>query len=185
MRCRLADVLLLAAIAAWAQQPRYNIGRPASQAEVAAWDIAIGPAGKELPPGRGTAAEGARIYSRRCETCHGAAGQRGKFDALAGGSGTLSTAQPVRTVGSYWPYATTVWDYINRATPQGNIGSLSHDEVYALTAYILNLNGIIGTDEAMDAATLPKIRMPNRDGFTPDARPDWTERRTRSTRTKK
>jgi cytochrome c len=175
MRCPPAELLLVAAIVVSAQQPRYNIGRPAPQAEISRWDLAISPGGNELPPGRGTAAEGARIYSRKCESCHGPAGRGGKFDPLAGGAGTLATAQPVRTVGSYWPYATTLWDYINRATPQGDIGSLNNDEVYALTAYILSLNGIIGADEAMDSRSLPKVRMPNRDGFTSDTRPDWAE----------
>jgi cytochrome c len=143
MRWLPAEVAMLASMVLSAHPSRHNIGRPASDAEISAWDIAVGPTGKELPPGRGIAAEGARIYSRKCESCHGTAGKGGRFDPLAGGAGTLATAQPVKTIGSYWPYATTVWDYINRATPQDDFGSLSRDEVYALTAYILNLNGII------------------------------------------
>lgn len=156
-----------------AQQSPYGIGRPARKAEVSAWDIAIGPEGKELPPGSGIAVEGAVIYARKCARCHGEAGRGGAFDVLVGGEGTLTTSQPVKTIGSFWPYATTVWDYINRAEPQGAIGSLTANEVYALTAYLLALNKIINWTEIMNSKTLPKVRMPNRDGFVRDIRPDW------------
>lgn len=179
MRWRRLGVPLCAAVVLFAQDTRYGIGRPASESELAAWDIAIGPEGKELPIGRGTAAEGAPIYAQKCASCHGARGVGGPFDVLAGGRGTLSTAQPLKTIGSFWPYATTVWDYVNRATPQGAIGTLDRNEVYALTAYLLNINGIIRDDEVMNAKTLPSVRMPNRTGFVPDVRPDWTDRASR------
>jgi cytochrome c len=133
----------------------------------------VGPQGKELPPGRGTAREGASIYAQKCAACHGATGTEGPADRLVGGQGTLAGDRPVRTVGSYWPYATTVWDYINRAMPVNNPGSLTPNEVYALTAFILSRNGIVQETEVMDRESLPKVRMPNRDGFVPDARPDW------------
>jgi cytochrome c len=119
-------ILFCASAILMAQQVPYGIGRTATHAELSAWDIAVGPKGKELPSGQGSAIEGGRIYVQKCQHCHGVAGAGGKFDPLAGGGGTLATKQPLKTVGSYWPYATTVWDYINRATPQGNIGSLSH-----------------------------------------------------------
>lgn len=163
-------VLSLAAITA--QSPTYGVGRPPTPDEIKAWDIAISPDGKELPPGRGTAADGKAPYDRRCATCHGPTGKEGPNDLLAGGRGTLATTKPLKTVGSFWPYATTVWDYINRAMPYDLPGTLSADEVYAITAYVLYLNGIIGERNVIDRSTLPKIRMPNRDGFVPDDRPD-------------
>ena len=142
--------------ALFAQQTKYGIGRPPSGAEVSAWDIAIGPAGNELPAGSGSAKQGASIYRAKCASCHGEAGRGARYDALAGGWGTLATKEPEKTIGSFWPYATTVWDYINRAEPQGEIGSLTANEVYALTAYLLNLNRIIGETEVMTRATLPE-----------------------------
>jgi cytochrome c len=169
-------VLGCAAAALFAQESRYGFGRPASQTEISAWDIAISPDGKELPPGPGgTASEGAAIYAKRCATCHGEAGRGGRSDALAGGKGTLATGRPVKTVGSFWPYATTIWDYINRAMPLNAIGSLSAHEVYAVTAYLLAINGIIGEADVMNSITLSKVRMPNRNGFIRDVRPDWNE----------
>jgi cytochrome c len=156
-----------------AQSPNYGVGRAPSAEEVRAYDTSVGPQGKELPPGRGTAREGASIYAQKCAACHGATGTEGPADRLVGGQGTLAGDRPVRTVGSYWPYATTVWDYINRAMPVNNPGSLTPNEVYALTAFILSRNGIVQETEVMDRESLPKVRMPNRDGFVPDARPDW------------
>jgi len=156
-----------------AQSPTYGLGRTPSADEIRPYDIAIGPAGRELPQGRGTAREGAAIYAQKCASCHGATGTEGPFDRLVGGQGTLNTERPVKTVGSYWPYATTIWDYIRRAMPVDNPGSLTPDEVYALTAFLLFRNGIVEESAVMDRESLPKVRMPNRDGFIPDTRPDW------------
>ena len=112
------------------------------------------------------------MYANRCAKCHGAKGEGRDSVALAGGHGTLKAPKPLRTVGSYWPYATTIWDYVNRAMPLDHPGTLTHNQVYALTAWILWMNGIIGETDVLDAKTLPQVKMPNRDGFVPDARPD-------------
>ncbi len=156
---------LLAPVASSAAPEGPRLGVPASADEVAAWDISIPPDGTGLPAGSGTALEGARIYAAKCSSCHGEAGAGKPNDALAGGSGTLATASPVRTVGSYWPYATTLFDYIRRAMPYFQPQSLTGDELYALTAYILHVNGIVGEDATMDAKSLPRVVMPNRDNF--------------------
>jgi cytochrome c len=161
--------LVLGAAAAHAEGP--NLGRAATPDEIAAWDISVGPDGAGLPPGRGTPKEGEAVYAAKCIACHGEKGAGKPNDALAGGIGTLAgEAPPVKTVGSFWPYATTLFDYVRRAMPYPEPKSLSDAEVYAVAAYILHLNGIIGADDAMDAETLPKVRMPNRDGFVPFAR---------------
>jgi len=159
---------LTASIAAWAQAPSYNVGRSPTKEEIRAWDISIGPDGRELPPGSGTAKQGAAIYAKKCAACHGPTGEGSQLAPhLLGGKGTLTTLQPVRTIGSYWPFATTIWDYINRAMPQGQGGSLSANEVYALTAFVLFRNSIVGETDVVDAKSLPKVRMPNRNGFIP------------------
>ncbi|MGH9347294.1 MAG: c-type cytochrome [Vicinamibacterales bacterium] len=132
----------------------------------------IPPSGAGLPSGSGTAEKGKAIYAAQCARCHGATGREGPEDVLAGGIGSLATARPLKTVGSYWPYATTVWDYINRSMPFDRPGMLTPDDVYAVVAYVLQLNGIVSAADVLDANTLPKIRMPNRDGFIPDTRPD-------------
>ena len=155
-----------------AQLPTYGLGRSPTAEEIKAWDVTIPPDGKGLPPGSGTAAQGEPIYARRCASCHGERGENPKYDLLVGGRGTLNTDKPVKTVGSYWPFATTLWSYINRAQPFDEPGSLTHQQVYAVTAYLLYLNGIIGELEVIDARTLPAVQMPNRDGFVPDSRPD-------------
>jgi mono/diheme cytochrome c family protein len=142
-----------------------NLGRPATTAQIAGWDISVGPDGSGLPPGGGTAAKGAVVYEQKCQACHGAKGAGQPNDRLVGGQGTLASKTPVRTIGSYWPYATTVFDYVRRAMPYLQPQSLSDDEVYAVTAYLLNLNGIIGDTDEMNARTLPKVMMPNRDNF--------------------
>jgi mono/diheme cytochrome c family protein len=142
-----------------------NLGVPATAAQVAGWDVSIGPDGAGLPPGSGTAAQGAAIYAAKCVACHGEKGAGKPNDPLVGGQGTIATPNAVRTVGSYWPYATTLFDYIRRAMPVVAPQSLSNDEVYALTAYLLALNGVIDEGAAMNAATLPKVAMPNRDNF--------------------
>src|SRR5215472_14834459 len=142
-----------------------NLGREATPAQVAGWDISVGPDGVGLPPGSGTPAKGAIVYEQKCQACHGIKGAGQPNDRLVGGQGTLASKTPVRTIGSYWPYATTVFDYVRRAMPYLQPQSLSDDEVYAVTAYLLNLNGIIGDTDEMNARTLPKVTMPNRSGF--------------------
>jgi len=150
----------------------YGLGRAPTAAEIHAWDIDIGPDGAGLPPGHGSVAEGQKIYAERCAACHGEKGVGGLADRLAGGFGTLAMNKPVRTVGSYWPYATTVFDFVRRAMPFNAPQSLSADEVYAVSAYVLYLNGVVSESAVLDAKSLPAIRMPNRDGFTSDPRPD-------------
>jgi S-disulfanyl-L-cysteine oxidoreductase SoxD len=142
-----------------------NLGRIASAAEIATIDISIPPSGAGLPPGRGTARAGAAVYAAKCAACHGAKGEGKPADALVGGIGSLASKSPVRTVGSFWPYATTLFDYTRRSMPINAPMSLSNDEVYALTAHMLALNGIIGEDVELNAQSLPKIPMPNRNGF--------------------
>jgi len=132
---------------------------------VAAWDVSVPPDGTGLPPGRGTSAQGAIVYEQKCQNCHGERGAGQPNDRLVGGHGTLASKTPVRTVGSYWPYATTLFDYVRRAMPYTQSHSLSDDEVYAVTAYLLLLNGIIGESDVMNAETLPKVKMPNRHNF--------------------
>jgi cytochrome c len=132
------------------------------------WDIDVRPDGTGLPQGSGTAAHGKDVYAQNCEACHGPNGQGGLKDRLVGGLGTLATDKPVKTVGSYWPYATTLFDYIRRAMPYPTPGALSTDDTYAVAAYILNLNGLLPDDGKLDNDSLPKIKMPNRDGFLAD-----------------
>jgi cytochrome c len=163
---------LLAVGALCGQSPKYGLGRTPPPEEIRRWDISISPDGTGLPEGRGTAAQAKEVYANRCSKCHGAKGEGRDSVPLAGGQGTLKNPKPLRTVGSYWPYATTIWDYVNRAMPFNNPGMLTHDQVYAVTAYILFLNGIISENDVIDAHTLPKIRMPNRGGFVADPRPD-------------
>jgi mono/diheme cytochrome c family protein len=160
----IAAVSLACASAAAAQEgPR--LGVPATPEQVAGWDISIGPDGAGLPPGSGTAAAGKAVYDAKCVACHGADGAGQPNDRLVGGEGTLREAAPIRTIGSYWPYATTVFDYIRRAMPYVSPHSLTADETYAVTAYLLASNGVIGEGDVMDSTTLPKVVMPNRDGF--------------------
>jgi S-disulfanyl-L-cysteine oxidoreductase SoxD len=143
-------------------------GTPVSAEEIARFDISIPPSGAGLPKGGGNARQGLQVYEQKCMACHGAKGTGKPADALVGGIGSLATARPVRTVGSYWPYATTLFDYVRRAMPLTNPLSLSDDEVYAVSAYVLFLNGIVGEDAVMNAQTLPQVKMPNRDGFVSD-----------------
>lgn len=158
------------------------VGRAPTPDEVRAWDISVAPDGTGLPEGRGTAATGREIYSNRCARCHGAKGEGRDSVPLAGGQGTLKNPKPLRTVGSYWPYATTIFDYINRAMPFNKPGTLTHDQVYAVTAYILYLNGIVAENAEINARTLPQVQMPNRNGFVPDPRPDTGPRKKPVTR---
>jgi cytochrome c len=146
----------------------FDFGRPATPEEIKLWDIDVTPDGKGLPVGGGTVAQGKQVFADNCAACHGDNGQGGIKDRLAGGQGTLASSAPVKTVGSFWPYATTLYDYIHRAMPYPTPGSLSTDDTYAVTAYILSLNGIVSADGKVDKDSLPKIKMPNRDGFIPD-----------------
>ena len=183
VRERRARVMLVAALIAgaarwsaglpaFAQSPTYGVGRPPTAEDLRAIDIDVLPDGRGLPPGSGTAAAGKEVYTRRCETCHGPTGTEGPQDVLAGGQGSLATERPQKTVGSYWPFATTLWDYINRAMPFDRPGTMTPDEVYAATAYVLFLNGLVKPDAVLDRTTLPQVRMPNRNGFVSDPRPD-------------
>ena len=150
----------------------YGIGRPATEEDIRAWNIDVSPTGEGLPPGQGTVKQGAQVYAGKCAACHGPTGIEGPKDRLVGGQNTLATPKPVRTVGSYWPYATTLYDYINRAMPFNAPQSLTPDEVYSVIAWLLFQNQIIAEDAVINAQTLPKIEMPNRNGFVPDPRPD-------------
>ena len=150
-----------------------HLGRAATTSDIAAVGISAGWDGTGLPPGRATARDGRPLYDSNCASCHGRRGEgSGSYPALAGGRGTLKSAEPILTIGSYWPYATTVWDYINRAMPYQSPGTLTSQQVYALTAYLLYLNKIVTERQIIDQKTLPRIRMPNRKGFTADPRPD-------------
>jgi S-disulfanyl-L-cysteine oxidoreductase SoxD len=143
-----------------------HLGQPISPADAAAWDISIGPDGVGLPSGSGTPAQGAVIFAEKCAACHGDKGE-GKTNARLVGGQITGNAPVVKTVGSYWPYATTLFDFTRRAMPWTAPKSLTNDEVYAVTAHVLRLNGIIGDNDVMDAKTLPLVKMPNRDGFIP------------------
>jgi cytochrome c len=158
-----AVVLALGAAAAHADGP--NLGRPAAPDEIAAWDTSIMPDGAGLPAGSGTAGQGASIYAQKCAACHGDNGKGGISSALIAKGPITSINAAEKTIGNFWPYATTLFDYIRRAMPWQQPKSLTSDEVYALTAYILVLNKVIGENEPMNATTLPQVRMPNRDGF--------------------
>ena len=161
----------------FAQSPAFGLGHAPTPEHLRAVDIEVLPDGRGLAAGSGTAASGKDVYTRRCETCHGPTGKEGPQDVLVGGRGSLNTATPLKTVGSYWPYATTLWDYIRRAMPFDHPGTLMNDEIYGATAYLLFLNGIVGEHDVLDQTTLPKIRMPNRDGFVADPRPDIPARK--------
>lgn len=165
----LALVLVVGGCASTAMSPGApegpNLGSAATPAQIAGWDISVGPDGIGLPPGKGTSATGAIVYEQKCQACHGAKGAGQPNDRLVGGQGTLASKAPVRTIGSYWPYSTTIFDYVRRAMPYIQPQSLSDDEVYAVTAYLLHLNGIIGETDEMNAQTLPKVKMPNQASF--------------------
>lgn len=166
---RLAAWLLAAAAAvggsAAAADATPRLGRAVSPAEAARWDLNVFPDGRGLPLGRGTAVEGAALFARHCAACHGTGGLGASAEEVAGGSEPLTSATPDKTIGLYWPYATTIFDFVRRAKPMGAPGSLSADEVYALTAWLLFANGVVGERDEMNATALPRVRMPNRDGF--------------------
>ncbi len=163
----------LVAMPAVAEVGEYGIGQPATAEEIAGWDIDIRPDGKGLPPGSGSVEDGEMLYEEKCASCHGSFGEGvGRYPVLAGGEGTLTDERPDRTIGSYWPYASTVWDYIHRAMPFPQPQSLTDDEVYAITAYVLNLNDLVDDDFVLTQDNLASIEMPNKDGFFFDDRPD-------------
>jgi cytochrome c len=175
---------MLLTAAAWgtamghAQTPYGNVGRAPTAEEIRAWDIAISPTGRELPPGRGTAVEGAAIFKGKCAACHGANGEGTDLaPRVIGGelkvNEGLHIGQPELHPGSAWPFATIFWDYINRAMPWGQGGSLKPDEVYALAAFLLFKNGIIKEAEVMAARSLPQVVMPNRNGYVPPSLGTW------------
>lgn len=159
----LAAALFFLVCHVYAETP--NLGVPASGELVNELDITVLPNGDGLPPGSGNAVVGEKLYMQHCLACHGESGQGGLNNNLVGGHGSLSSNKPAKTVGSFWPYSTTIFDYIRRAMPYTIPGSLGNDDVYALTAYILYLNGIIREKEEMNARTLPEVAMPNRDNF--------------------
>ena len=150
----------------------YGLGRTATEEEIRAWNIDITPKGEGLPPGQGTVAQGAQVYAAKCAACHGPTGAEGPKDRLVGGQGTLATPKPVRTIGSYWPYATTLYDYIYRAMPFDAPQSLTSEETYSVIAWLLFQNQIIAENTVIDAQSLPKVKKPNRNGFILDPRPD-------------
>ncbi len=168
MRCSaaLAALVVLAGAAA-AEPQRPGFGRPATPQELEAADIDVRADGAGLPPGRGSVEDGAALFSSACAACHGERGEKPLIPALrlTGGRGTLATPGAVQTVGSYWPYATTLFDYIRRAMPFNAPESLTPDQVYAVTAFLLRLNGIVPDGTVLDAGTLPRVQMPNRNGF--------------------
>jgi cytochrome c len=165
-------VLALACVTPTRAQSPYGIGRAATPAEIAGWNIDVDRDGNNLPPGNGSVSHGGDVFEQQCAACHGAKDEGGVGDRLVGGRGTLATPNPVRSVGSYWPYAPTLFDYIRRAMPQNAPQSLGNDDVYAVSAYILNLNGLLPADATLDARTLRAIKMPNRSMFVGDSRPD-------------
>src|SRR3981081_3629 len=164
-----AAVVGIGSSAAVADSP--NLGGVAAPEEIASWDISVGPDGAGLPVGSGTPKQGEAVYAAKCGACHGEKGAGKPNDPLVGGRGTLASGQdPIKTIGSFWPYATTIFDYVRRAMPLNESKTLTNDEVYAVTAYLLYLNGIIGESAALDAQTLPRVKMPNSDGFVPFSR---------------
>ena len=166
-RAALAAVLAIACLSTALAAPlQYGFGKPATPREIAGWDIDVRPDGAGLPAGRGSVAQGQVVYDEKCASCHGTFGESNSYLQIAGGVGSLGTDQPVRTTGSKLNYATTLWDYINRAMPFNAPQTLTPDEVYALTAYVLNLNDILPADAVLDQLKLLAVKMPNRDGFS-------------------
>lgn len=178
LRFLLPAMMLAPCVAGWAQSPTYGVGKTPTEEEIRAWDISISPTGKELPPGSGTAKQGAAIYAQKCVVCHGATGSEGPAPMLIKRQNPPANPGPCvapcirdnNVMAVHAPYATVIWDYINRGMPFKQEGSLKPDEVYALTAFILFRNGVIGEDDVLDAQSLPQVKMPNRDGA---AIPNW------------
>jgi len=142
-----------------------NLGRPLTPEEIRKIDITVTPDGRGLPSGSGSVSAGAAVYAKSCQSCHGAQGAGKPQDQLTGGVGSLASGKPIKTAVSYWPAATTLFDYIRRAMPITSPQSLTNDEVYAVTAYILSIDGIVPSDAMLDAKSLPRVKMPNKDGF--------------------
>jgi cytochrome c len=163
MHRSLAAAILL--VASMSGQQRPNLGRELTPDEVKKVDITIAPDGAGLPPGSGSVSAGAAVYSQKCQSCHGAQGSGKPQDQLTGGVGTIASGKAVKTPVSYWPTATTIFDYIRRAMPITAPQSLTNDEVYAVTAYLLSVDGIVPKDATLDAKSLPQVKMPNKDGF--------------------
>jgi len=165
---------LLIASGAGAEQRPFNLGEVATAEQVAGWDIDVRPDGLGAPVGTGNAFDGEEVYADRCASCHGDFGEAvDNWPVLVGGDGTLDSHDPVKTTGSYWPYASTMYDYIYRAMPFGEAQSLTHDETYQIVAYLLYMNDIIDDEFEVNQDNIGTIEMPNRDGFTlPDPRPD-------------
>ena len=161
-------------ISSFSETRKFNIGKIATKLEVAGWDIDIRPDGLGAPKGSGDALSGEEVYAERCASCHGDFGEGiDRWPELVGGSGTLSSHDPVKTTGSYWPYASTIYDYVYRSMPFGEAQSLTYDETYKIVAYLLNMNDIIDEDFILSNENIGKIKMPNRNGFLlPDPRPD-------------
>ena len=172
---RVLSLVLFMGVSALAQSATYGVGRTPSAEEMRSWDISIGPTGEELPPGRGTAREGAQLYRTKCAGCHGATGIEGRAPNLKSKAApdvelwARGRILPLRS-----PFATTVWDYINRAMPLNKEGTLTADEVYALTAFLLNINDVIPEDKVLDAQSLPKVKLPIGDRYAP--LPEWKPR---------
>jgi cytochrome c len=167
------SVALLASGPVMAEVGGHGIGKQATAEEIAGWDIDIRPDGKGLPPGSGSVEDGEMMYEEKCASCHGSFGEGvGRYPVLSGGEGTLTEERPEKTVGSFWPYASTLWDYIHRAMPFTQPQSMTDDEVYAITAYVLYLNDLVEDDFVLTAENLASIEMPNQDGFFFDDRPD-------------
>jgi cytochrome c len=159
---------LAAALGCAAALSAAEFGRPPTPEEVRLWDIAVRPDGAGLPEGSGGVTRGRQVFEENCAACHGDRGEGGIADRLAGGRGSLASDHPVKTVGSFWPYATTLFDYVRRAMPYPAPQTLGDDDTYAVVAYVLSLNGILPDGATLDRASLPSVRMPNRDGFVPD-----------------
>ena len=160
-----------------AENRKYNIGKIATKIEIAGWDIDVRPDGVGAPKGSGNAIDGEEIYVNRCASCHGDFGEGiDRWPALVGGDGTLASHDPEKTTGSYWPYASTIFDYVYRSMPFGEAQTLTHDETYKIVAYLLNMNEIIDEDFVLSEKNIGKIKMPNASGFSlPDPRPDVTK----------
>ena len=159
---------------AFAEAGKYKLGRAALPEEIAAWNIDVRPDGQGLPKGKGKVSDGEIIYNEQCAACHGDFGEgKDRWPVLVGGKDTLTSDDPVKTVGSYWPYTSTIFDYIRRAMPFGNAQSLTADETYALTAYLLYMNEIVEDEKfVLSDKNFAKVRLPNEKNFTKDVRPD-------------
>ena len=172
-----ACLLASSAVVAADKTGYYGYGLKATPEQIAGWDIDVRPDGKGLPPGSGSVEDGEYLYEEKCAECHGSFGEGvGKYPTLAGGEGSLRDDRPHKTVGSYWKYTSTLWDYIHRAMPFTQPESLGDDEVYALTAYVLYLNDLVEDDFVLTQENLSSIRLPNEGNFIPDARPDVTNK---------